>query len=126
MEVAALAEERTVEADQKLLCEGESARYLYLVVSGAGVAQLETSRGWMLLGLVGPGGVAGWSSLVEGSLYPASIIALTDMQVARFEGKGLTLLMSLNPGIGHVVHKGLSTIFCRQYQSTLEAFKLSY
>ena len=36
MEVAALAEERTVEADRELIREGEPARYLYLVVSGQG------------------------------------------------------------------------------------------
>ena len=124
MEVAALIEERTIEADEELLTEGESARYLYLVVSGRGAAQLQTARGWLSLGMVGPRDVAGWSSLVEGSLYPASVKALTEMQVARVEGKALTLLMSLRPAIGHAVNKGLSAIFSRQYQSALEAFKL--
>ena len=82
-------------------------------------------RGWLSLGLVGPGNAAGWSSLVEGRNYPASVKALTEMQVARIDAKGLLLLMNLEPSIGYPVSRRLSILFCRQYQSALEAFKLS-
>ena len=91
-----------------------------------GAVQLQTTRGWLSLGMVGPRNVAGWSSLVEGSLYPALVKALTKMQVARIDGKGLTLHMRLKPAIVHAVHRGLSSTFSRQYQSELQAFKLGH
>ena len=125
MEVAALVEECSLQPDDKLLHEGEAARYIFVVVEGRGIAQLKLDRGWVSLGLVGPGEVAGWSSLVDGQLYPASIKALTPMKVARIETNGLMLLMNLEPEIGYPVHRRLSSIFYRQYRSALNALQSS-
>ena len=125
MEVAALVEEESRELDELLLREGEAARYVYVIINGRGVAQLEMYRGWLSLGLVGPGDAAGWSSLVGGQPYPASVKALTPMQIARIESKGLALLMNLDPAIGHSIHKRLSALFCRQYRAALETFKIT-
>ena len=54
----------------------------------------------MSLGLVGPSEIAGWWSLLDGQVYPASVTALNPMRVAAFEASGLTLLMNLDPEIG--------------------------
>ncbi len=123
MEVAALVEECVLEADEVLLSEGEPANHLFVVINGHGVAQLNLGYGWLSLGLVGPGDAAGWSALMEGQTYQASIRALTQMRVARIEGAGLSLLMSIEPSIGHPVQKRLSTIFFRQYQEALKTIK---
>ncbi len=123
MEIAALVEEYTIQPDELLLQEGEAARYLFLIVEGRGVAQLEMYRGWLSLGLVSPADVAGWSSLVGSQVYPASVKALTEMHVARIDARGLNLLMNLDPAIGYLVVKRLSVVFCLQYQAALEAFK---
>ena len=125
MEVAALVEEYSVDAEEMLLLEGDPARHLYVIVEGRAVAQLEVHRGWLSLGLVAPGDVAGWSSLVEKQTYPASVKALTPMQVARVEVSGLHILMNLDPEIGYSVNRRLSSLFCRQYRTALEAFKTS-
>lgn len=121
--VAALVEEHSLQPDELLLREGEPARYLFVVVEGRAVAQLQMERGWLCLGLVGPGDAAGWSSLLDGRIYPASVRALLPMRVARIESSGLTLLMNLEPGIGYPVHKRLSAIFHRQYEEAVKAFK---
>ncbi|MDA0769833.1 MAG: hypothetical protein BZY79_01800 [SAR202 cluster bacterium Casp-Chloro-G4] len=124
MAVAALVEETSVEVNEILLMEGETARYLYIVIEGQGAAQVEMERGWLSLGLVGPGEAAGWSSLVGGSVvYPATVKALTDMKVARIETSGLALLMNVDPKIGYPVLKSLSAIFYRQYEAALVAAK---
>ena len=124
MAVAALVEETSVEVNETLLVEGEIARYLYIVIEGQGAAQVEMERGWLSLGLVGPGEAAGWSSLMGGSVvYPASVKALTDMKVARIETSGLQLLMNVDPKIGYPVLKSLSAIFYRQYEAALIAAK---
>ncbi len=123
MEVAALVEEHALEPDAALLSEGEPADHLFVVIGGHGVAQLNLGYGWLSLGLVGPGDAAGWSALIDGQTYQASIKALTPMKVARIEGRGLRLLMSLEPEIGHPVQKRLSAIFFRQYQQALSALK---
>ena len=75
MEIAALVEEHLLEPDELLLREGEAARYLFVVVKGRALAQLEMYRGWLSLGLVGPAETAGWSSLIGGLVYPASVKA---------------------------------------------------
>jgi CRP-like cAMP-binding protein len=123
MQVAALVEERTLEPDEVLLVEGEPAQHLMIIVEGQGVAQLNLDQGLISLGLVGPSEVAGWSSLLEGQVYPASVTALTPMRVATFEASGLTLLMNLDPAIGYPIHRRLSGIFFLQYQSALQAIK---
>ncbi len=96
-----------------------------IVVEGQAVAQLKLNQGWISLGLVGPNEIAGWSSLLDGQAYPASVLALTPMHATRIETTGLTLLMNLDPGIGYPIHRRLSTIFHRQYQAALQAIKTS-
>ena len=125
MAVAALVEEQTVEPNDILIGEGEPARYLYIVIEGRGVAHVEMDQGWMSLGMVGPSEAAGWSSLVDGQVYPATVKALTPMRVIRIETSGLTLLLNLEPNIGYPVHKSLSSIFYRQYNTALRALKTS-
>ena len=125
MAVAALVEEHAVEPNEILIGEGEPARYLYIVIEGRGVAHVDLDQGWMSLGLVGPGEAAGWSSLVDGQVYPATVKALTSMRVIRIETSGLTLLLNLEPDIGYPVHRSLSSIFYRQYNSALRALKTS-
>ena len=123
MEVAALIEEISLQADEFLLREGDAAKHIFVVVEGHGIAQLKLDRGWISLGLVAPGQVAGWSSLVDGRMYPASVKALTPMRAARIEAGGLTLLMNLEPEIGYPVHRRLSSIFFRQYEAALNAVR---
>lgn len=123
MQVAALVEERTLEPDETLLIEGDPARHLMIIVEGQAVAQLSLDQGLISLGLVGPSEVAGWSSLLDKQVYPASVTALTRMRVAVIEASGLTLLMNLDSAIGYPIHRRLSGIFSRQYQSALQAIK---
>ena len=125
MEVAALVEEISLKPDELLLGEGDSADHVFVVIEGTAVAQLELHRGWLSLGIAGPADSAGWSSLIGGHVYPASVKALTPLLVARIDAKGLALLMNLQPAIGYGVTKSLSKLFCRQYQAALEAFKTS-
>jgi CRP-like cAMP-binding protein len=125
MQVAALVEERTLRADEMLLTEGAPASHIMVLVDGQAVAQLKLNHGWISLGLIGPNEVAGWSALLEGQVYPASVMALTRIRVACIETKGLTLLMNLDPAIGYPIHRRLSSIFFRQYQDALQAIRTS-
>ena len=125
MEVAALVEESSLLPDEKLLHEGEPARYLFVIVEGRGIAHLKMDRGWISLGLVGPGEIAGWSSFIDGQVYPATVKVMTPMRVARIGTRGLILLMNLEPEIGYPIHKRLSSIFYRQYQAALAALQSS-
>ena len=123
MQVVALVEERSLEPDEVLLYEGDPAKQLMIIVEEQGVAQLNLNQGLVSLGLVGPSEVAGWSSLLEGQVYPASVTALTPMRVAILEASGLKLLMNLEPAIGYPIHRRLSGIFFLQYQTALQAIK---
>ena len=62
-----------------------------------------------------------YRQIASGLFFPGSL----DLEVARIDAKGLLLLMNLEPSIGYPVSRRLSILFCRQYQSALEAFKLS-
>ena len=123
MEVAALVEELAFEPEEFLIKEMEAATHIYVVVEGHAAAQLKLDHGWLSLGIVSAGEAAGWTALMEGRIYPASVKALTPMKVARLESKGLNLLMNLDPKIGYPIHKRLSSIFYRQYENALRAIK---
>ena len=125
MQVAALVVERTAAPDELLIEEGAPADNIVIIVEGHAIAQLKLDHGWISLGLTGPGEIAGWSALVGGQIYPASVKALTPMRVGFIETSGLSLLMNIEPAIGYPVHKRLSSIFYRQYQSALSAIKTS-
>jgi CRP-like cAMP-binding protein len=58
-EVAALVEEVDLAPGEVLLRAGDPAEYLYVVIKGRGVAQLEMDRGLLSLGLIGPHDTAG-------------------------------------------------------------------
>ena len=122
-DVAALVEERELVPDEILIRQSESALYVFVVVEGRGIAKLMVDRGWLSLGLIEPGDVAGWSSLIQAQRYPASVKVLTPMRVARIEAGRLTHLMNLEPGIGYPVHRRLSAIFHRQYEVALNALR---
>ena len=123
MEIAAHIEECSLQPDELLVREGDTARYLFVVVEGRAVAQMEMYAGWMSLGTIGPSDAAGWSSLVGAPVYPASVKAVTPIQAARIDTRGLALLMSRDPSIGYLINRRLSLIFCRQYHAALEALK---
>lgn len=125
MQVAALVEESSVQPEEVLLAEGDPARYVFVMCKGNAIAQMKLDRGWISLGLVGPGEVAGWSALIGGQVYPASVKALTPARVARIETAGLTLLMNLEPSIGYPIHRQLSSIFYRQYEMALNTLRAS-
>jgi CRP-like cAMP-binding protein len=125
MLVSALVEEVSVGPEEVILSEGEEPRHLFVVVDGHATAQVELERGWVCLGLITPGDVAGWSALVDSPEYPASVKALTPMRLARIEATGLRLLMNLEPQIGYPVNSRLSSILFRQYEAALQALKTS-
>jgi CRP-like cAMP-binding protein len=122
-EVAALVEEVDLAPGEVLLRAGDPAEYLFVVIKGRGVAQLEMDRGLLSLGLIGPHDTAGWAALIQGQIYPASVRALTAMRVARLEAEAMSVLMGLNRAVGYKVQKRLSTVFYRQYQAALETFR---
>jgi CRP-like cAMP-binding protein len=126
VEVATLAEEVMLKPNQMLLEEAQPARYIFIILEGRAVAQLETPQGFLSLGLVGPADAAGWSSLVGDQVYPASVKALTPLRAARIDTSRLARLMDIDPSMGYTIGKRLSSLFCRQYKSALEAFKTSF
>ncbi len=123
MEVAALVEELSYEPEEFLVSEMAAASHIFVVVEGHAVAQLKLDHGCLSLGIVSAGDVAGWSALIDGRIYPASVKALTPMKAARLETKGLNLLMNLDPKIGYPIHRRLSAIFHRQYENALRAIR---
>ena len=125
VEIATLAEEVKLKPNQMLLVEAEQARYIFVILEGRAVAQLETSQGFLSLGLVGPADAAGWTSLVGDQVYPASVKALTPLRAARIDASRLARLMDIEPAMGYTVGKRLSRLFCLQYKAALEAFKTS-
>jgi CRP-like cAMP-binding protein len=123
VEIAILTDEVVLKPNETLLNEGETARHLFVILEGRGVAQLKMAHGFLSLGLVGPGEAAGWSSLVGDEVYPATVRALTILRSARIDARRLERLMDIDPALGYVIGRSLSRLFCRQYKAALEAFK---
>lgn len=81
--------------------EGDAGDFMLLVVSG----RVEIVKGGpdglpMILGAVGPGGVLGEMSLVDGEPRSASCYALVDSVIAVLDRAGLSTIVTDDPRLG--------------------------
>ena len=94
--------------NQTIIAEGEQGRELFLVRHGTvrvtGCAQLEQG-GAIHPGFcdLGPGNVFGEIGLLPGQTRMATVMAVTDCELAVIDGAGLLEFFDVYPGIGYRV-----------------------
>jgi CRP-like cAMP-binding protein len=99
-QLVAMADEVTFEKDEIVLASGERSTHLYLIVGGSVgvdvVARYYTAR----IQTIGPGGIFGWSSLLDGCDTFFQIRAREGCSALRLDGARLRALCRENPALG--------------------------
>ena len=103
------------EAGESIFQAGERGSCMYLIKSG----EVEIKRGEKLLETVGPSGVFGEMSLVDGSPRSATAIARTDCELLPIDEMRFFLLVEVKPSFAlHVIQT-----LTRRLRTTSESHK---
>jgi len=99
--------------------QGESAEYLYLVVSGEVIVRYKPEDGpELIVARVKPGGIVGWSAALGSRQYTSGAICGMDSQLLRVRGADLRRLCNLHPDTGVLVLERLADVIAERLNST--------
>jgi CRP-like cAMP-binding protein len=105
--------------DSVLFQQGDSAEYLYLVVSGEVLISYKPEDGPPItVARVGPGGIVGWSAALGNRLYTSSAACTIYTQMLRVRGVELRNLCRQDPDTGVIVLDHLATIIAERLRHT--------
>jgi CRP-like cAMP-binding protein len=102
--IAALAEERTVEAGTELIREGEPGTEFYVVVEG----KIQVRRGARQVAALGAGSFVGEIALLSRQPRTATVVATTPLRVLAIEGKSFVELLDSLPELWLKVARALA------------------
>jgi CRP/FNR family cyclic AMP-dependent transcriptional regulator len=98
--------------------QGDSAEFLYLVVSGELTIRYKPDDGPMMnMTHVQPGGIFGWSAAMGNPTYTSGAVCALDSEVLRIRGADLRMLCDKHPDLGRVILDRLSAIIAERQQS---------
>ena len=102
--IAALAEERTVEAGTELIREGEPGREFFVVVEG----DIDVRRGGRRVAHLGKGSFVGEIALLSRAPRTATVVATTQLRVLAIEGASFVELLDSLPELWLKVARALA------------------
>lgn len=123
-EIADICVEEVYDKDTTLFNQGEDAESLYIIKEGT-LNLMVKNGGSLVFSLSGPGGVFGWSSIIESGRYTASAICGTKLKVVKIERKKLDKVFKHHPEVGLKVLRRLAGVIAKRltnaYQDLLSA-----
>jgi signal transduction histidine kinase len=129
-EIARLAHEATYAEGERVLVEGEPAEQLFIVRQGklSLEKKLQLGRGaktrLATVGYVGPGGTAGWSTLVPPHIYTSTAVCMEPTRLIVLDGPGLRRLAEQYPHVGYKLMGLVAELIKKRYQNATDT--LSY
>jgi CRP-like cAMP-binding protein len=101
-QIASIAEVCEYDVTDILFHEGETAEYVYFVVTGKIMLELCPSTIYHKnLMSIGPGEMLGWSAFVEQCNYASTGLVVVPTQLIRIEGKRLRAICDNDPAFGY-------------------------
>lgn len=98
---AALAMRKEWRAGERLLYAGNPAQFLFYIVSGEVTVKVyDDDRLPIMVSVLGPRAIGGWSALIPPHEATAALTAMTDVVVYAFEGEALREECAANPAAG--------------------------
>ena len=113
--LAPLAKEEMHDAGTRIITEGDTATYLYLVKTGKLQVKMTAASGQdILMDEAGEGMSVGWSALADRRISTASVDVLEPSTLIAFEGEALRTLFDEHCHIAYGLTKGVNKIVCRR------------
>lgn len=103
-----------------IFSQGDSARSLFILVSGAVEIRVGNTR--TVYRLTGESDIFGWSSLVESAQYTATAVATSDTQTVCIDTRKMNRIFNLHPMVGLTVYRRLSAVFNKRLSSIYQRF----
>ena len=114
-----LGEMRVIPAGEVLMREGEPSDFLAVVLSGRVALRVRVpERGPVSILTVEPGDVVGWSALVPPYRATSTAIALTDTELAYFDGQTLRGALADDDGLAAELYPVVLSAVARRLEGT--------
>ncbi len=118
-ELTQLGELQTHQAGELLFREGEQHPYLYLLLSGQLVLEVQVhGRGGVELLTLTAGELVGWSPLIQARPMSLNATARSDLEVIRFDSRRLRELCESNHCFGYHFMRLAALAFAKRLSAT--------
>jgi CRP/FNR family cyclic AMP-dependent transcriptional regulator len=111
--IAMAGEVKIVNNDEWLFREGETAKHLYIILSGR--VEIKVSLGPLDIHQIGvcslrEGDLFGWSALVDPYQYQLGAVTSTQCRLVQFDGIRLCELFTHHPSVGYIMMSRITKI----------------
>jgi len=110
-ELAKIGSPETLGADSEVLAEGEAASTVYVVADGKVNVTMKSRKGQeAVIDEVGPGGMFGWSAVLDDQTFTAAVRTIEDSTLLAFDGDRLRQLFAENHRIGFRIVSNIALV----------------
>lgn len=107
------------EAETKLFEQGDTADYLYAVITGEVLITYKPDDAPSItVARVQPGSIVGWSAAIGSRYYTSAATCITFTQLLRVRGDDLRQLCASHPETGGLILDRLATVIAERLHST--------
>ncbi len=123
--IAEFCREESFTEGNVMLVEGEYADKLYVVARGKLALEKKVQLGRhstprnATIGYVGPGEIAGFSTLTEPYIYSTSVVCIEPSRVIRIEGAPLRDYLQSHPEAGYEVMSSIAALISSRYRASI-------
>jgi CRP/FNR family cyclic AMP-dependent transcriptional regulator len=110
-ELAKIGSPEKLGAGSEVLAENEAASTVYMVADGKVSVTMKSRRGQeAVIDEVGPGGMFGWSAVLDDQTFTAAVGTIEDSTLLAFDGDRLRQLFAENYRIGYRIVRNIALV----------------
>jgi len=110
-ELARIGSREKVGADTEVIAEHEVASTVYMVADGKVGVTMKSRKGQeAVIDEVGPGGMFGWSAVLDDQTFTATVRTIEDSTLLAFDGERLRQLLAENHRTGYRIVSNVALV----------------